>query len=203
MKNYYEILEVDVKASKEMIERAFKLLAKRYHPDTQPQERKAWAEEKFKEINEAYEILSDLEKKKEYDIELDYAKNSELETLYLQKAELERQVVELRMQLQEQQTRINERIREPINDYTNPNLYQREYVHTVQQEPEQVYYYEKPHHIRNRLKDFISIIIAISIIIFIGYLLWKIPFTQTILVDFYENNPPIKNIADFFIHFFK
>lgn len=203
MKNYYEILEVDVKASKEMIERAFKLLAKRYHPDTQPQEKKAWAEEKFKEINEAYEILSDLEKKKEYDIELDYAKNSELETLYLQKAELERQVIELRMQLQEQQTRINERIREPINDYTNPNLYQREYVHTVQQEPEQVYYYEKPHHIRNRLKDFISIIIAISIIIFIGYLLWKIPFTQTILVDFYENNPPIKNIADFFIHFFK
>lgn len=36
MKNYYKILEVDVKASKEIIDKAFKILAKRYHPDTQP-----------------------------------------------------------------------------------------------------------------------------------------------------------------------
>ena len=47
MKNYYEILEVDQKASKEVIEKAYKVLAKKYHPDLQEEKNKKRAEEKI------------------------------------------------------------------------------------------------------------------------------------------------------------
>lgn len=99
MKNYYEILEVDVKASKEMIDRAFKLLAKRYHPDTKPDDEKALAEENFKQINEAYEVLSDDDARKKYDVELDYEKNSAVEAICAKNQHLERLVEELQNEL--------------------------------------------------------------------------------------------------------
>lgn len=70
MKNYYEELEVSNKASKEVIEKAYKVLAKKYHPDTNTDENKAQAEEKFKKLNEAYEVLSDAQKRNQYDLEL-------------------------------------------------------------------------------------------------------------------------------------
>lgn len=64
-KDYYEILGVDKNASQSDIKRAYRKLAKKYHPDANPGDKKA--EEKFKEINEAYEVLSDEEKRKKYD----------------------------------------------------------------------------------------------------------------------------------------
>ena len=71
MKNYYDELEVSKCASKEIIEKVYKFLAKKYHPDTTKEIDKDAAEEKFKIISEAYEILSDDEKRKKYDIELE------------------------------------------------------------------------------------------------------------------------------------
>lgn len=67
MSNLYEILEVSEKASKEVIEKAYRVLAKKYHPDLQMQEEKQNAEKRMKQINEAYDILSNEEKRKEYD----------------------------------------------------------------------------------------------------------------------------------------
>lgn len=99
MKNYYEILEVDVKASKEIIDKAYKVLAKKYHPDTQNADKKEWAEAKFKEINEAYEILSNEDARKDYDIELDYDKNSIVEALYSKNEHLQQLVEELQNEL--------------------------------------------------------------------------------------------------------
>ena len=55
MKNYYEILEVDKNASEEVIEKAYKTLAKKYHPDLQNNSN---CQDKMRQINEAYEILS-------------------------------------------------------------------------------------------------------------------------------------------------
>lgn len=69
MKNYYEILEVNKKASPETISKVYKFLAKKYHPDANPDNQQE-SEEKFKEISEAYEILSNEEKRKQYDLEL-------------------------------------------------------------------------------------------------------------------------------------
>lgn len=81
MKNYYEILEVNKKASQETISKVYKFLAKKYHPDANP-DNKQEAEEKFKEISEAYEILSNEEKRKEYDEELhDYEASTSPQTV--------------------------------------------------------------------------------------------------------------------------
>ena len=73
--NYYEILEVNKNASPEIIEKAYKTLVKKYHPDLQQDENKNKYEEKIKKINEAYDILSDPEKRKKYDLNL---KNTEI-----------------------------------------------------------------------------------------------------------------------------
>jgi len=64
-KDYYKILGVDRKASEEDIKRTYRKLAMKYHPDRNPGDRQA--EEKFKEINEANQVLSDPEKRARYD----------------------------------------------------------------------------------------------------------------------------------------
>ncbi len=65
MKDYYNILGVSPDASQEEIKRAYRRLVLKFHPDRNPGNREA--EEKFKEINEAYEVLSDPEKRARYD----------------------------------------------------------------------------------------------------------------------------------------
>jgi curved DNA-binding protein len=62
---YYKVLGVDKKASPDEIKKAFRKLAVKYHPDRNPGDKAA--EEKFKEINEAYAVLSDPQKKEQYD----------------------------------------------------------------------------------------------------------------------------------------
>lgn len=64
-KDYYKILEVDRGASPDEIKKSFRKLAKRYHPDLNPNDQAS--QEKFKEINEAYDVLSDPDKKAQYD----------------------------------------------------------------------------------------------------------------------------------------
>jgi curved DNA-binding protein len=64
-KDYYEILGVDRKADADEIKSAYRKLALKYHPDRNPGDKSA--EEKFKEINEAYQVLSDDEKRAHYD----------------------------------------------------------------------------------------------------------------------------------------
>src|SRR5215469_18161100 len=64
-KDYYEILGVARSASDTDIKKAFRKLAREYHPDVAKDKKRA--EEKFKEINEAYEVLSDPAKRKRYD----------------------------------------------------------------------------------------------------------------------------------------
>jgi len=65
VRNYYEILGVKKDASQEDIKRAYRKLARKYHPDLNPGDKVA--EQKFKEINEAYEVLGDPKKRSEYD----------------------------------------------------------------------------------------------------------------------------------------
>ncbi len=65
-KDYYRSLGVDKNASEDDIKKAFRTLAKKYHPDSTSEDKKV-AEEKFKEISEAYEVLSDPEKRRRYD----------------------------------------------------------------------------------------------------------------------------------------
>jgi curved DNA-binding protein len=64
-KDYYKTLGVDKRASEQEIKKAYRKLARQYHPDVNPGDKQA--EEKFKAINEAYEVLSDREKRQKYD----------------------------------------------------------------------------------------------------------------------------------------
>jgi DnaJ-class molecular chaperone len=64
-KDYYKVLGVSKTASVDDIKKAFRKLARKYHPDVNPGDKKAV--EKFKEINEAYEVLSDPDKRRKYD----------------------------------------------------------------------------------------------------------------------------------------
>lgn len=73
--NPYKVLEIHNSASKDEIRKAYRSLARKYHPDSNPGNKEA--EEKFKEINDAYAILSDEQKKEQYDREAS-AKNSSM-----------------------------------------------------------------------------------------------------------------------------
>ena len=64
-KDYYDILEIPRNAEEKEIKRAYRKLAKKYHPDTNAGDKHA--EQKFKEVTDAYTVLSDPEKKKLYD----------------------------------------------------------------------------------------------------------------------------------------
>src|ERR1700751_5618183 len=64
-KDYYEVLGVKRDATDEQIRQAYRKLARKYHPEVNPGDRVA--EDKFKELNEAYEVLSDPEKRRRYD----------------------------------------------------------------------------------------------------------------------------------------
>ena len=64
-RDYYEVLGLKKGASEDEIKKAFKTMARKYHPDLHPDDKEA--AEKFKEVNEAYEVLSDSEKRARYD----------------------------------------------------------------------------------------------------------------------------------------
>ena len=64
-KDLYKILGVDKKASQDDIKKAYRKLARQYHPDRNPGD--ASAEERFKEVQAAYDVLGDAEKRKQYD----------------------------------------------------------------------------------------------------------------------------------------
>ncbi len=64
-KDYYKILELNKNATQEDIKKAYRKLARKYHPDLNPNNKEA--EKKFKEINEANEVLSNAENRKKYD----------------------------------------------------------------------------------------------------------------------------------------
>ncbi len=214
MENYYERLEVSKNASPEIIEKAYRVLAKKYHPDMQEEEKKAWAEEEFKKINEAYEILSDEEKKKEYDASLKDEEDEKYQEL-TQEIEILKQ--ELRKYIEKEQvensyknvqtnySNVNEGNgqvnQNSYNKYNSNNERQNQNINTnnYQYKQPNTYNLTKEDWLKARLKGFLSIILTIIIIISIAYILWIIPFTHRWLQNLYQENEGIKTIVDIFI----
>lgn len=231
-KNYYEILQINQNASPEIIDKAYKTLAKKYHPDLQEENNKTQAEEILKEINEAYEILSDPNKKALYD------QNLKNETISLEQYD---EIYEENQNLKNainnmQNSRYTNSRSNSVNDINN-NInsnnynqnnnqdfeemqrtqeleYQKQQL-TYQQQLEQAR--QKAYHdayiqdLKNRgyrikykksIKDYIKGIISILIVIVILIILWHIPFIQNFFIELYKENEIINNTVDFIKNIF-
>lgn len=208
-KNYYDILQVNLNASPEIIEKAYKTLAKKYHPDLQEESNKKEAEEILKEINEAYEILSNPDKKALYDqnlknqtisqedsdttpkINLDSFntktnQNAPQNDEYINKIKKEEQELEYRKQQLEFQEQIEQARRQAYHDAYIQDLKNRGY---------RIKY-------KKSFKDYFKGIVSIVIVIVVLILLWHVPFIQNFFINLYENNNAIHFIVDFFTDLF-
>ncbi|MEI3436244.1 MAG: DnaJ domain-containing protein [Clostridia bacterium] len=200
--NYYEILEVNKNASPEIIEKAYKTLVKKYHPDLQQDENKNKYEEKIKKINEAYDILSDPEKRKKYDLNL---KNTEISindynSLYQENINLKNNLNILKEKLNYlnniqnnyEKNNLNYNNLENNKNYSeNNNINYNDINYTN-------YFSNFFVNIKNKLKDLFAFFITILIIIFIFFILWHIPFTKNYLIKLYNEN----SILQFFVNLF-
>ena len=182
-KNYYDILQINQNASPEIIEKAYKTLAKKYHPDLQEENNKKEAEEILKEINEAYEILSNPDKKAIYDQNLknETISQEDYEKMYVQNEKLEYKRRQLQYQEQIEQAR--------------QKAYHDAYIQDLKNRGYRIRY-------KKSFKDYIKGIISIIIVIFILILLWQIPFIQNFFINLYENNQAIHYVVDIFSNLF-
>ena len=123
-KNYYDILEVNKNASPEIIEKAYKTLVKKYHPDLQDNNLKAEYEEKIKLINEAFEVLSDSEKRKNYDLNLKQTEFSveDYNNLINENLKLKNEINYLKNNLINYKNNINNNLNNNFNNKINENL---------------------------------------------------------------------------------
>lgn len=202
-KNYYDILQVNKNASPEIIEKAYKILAKKYHPDLQAENEKKQAEEILKEINEAYEILSDLEKKKNYDILLAKEENRHFsEIMENENYESNNQAISIK-ELHAKQERLRQQKLQQQKQYQEELQRKREqaYQEQMQQAREQAYYDAYIQDLKNRgykirykksLKDYIKGIVSIFLTLLVLFLLWQIPFIQNFVLEFLEKNTFLK-----------
>ena len=200
-KNYYEILEVDKNASKEIIDKAYKTLAKRYHPDLQTQEGKEQKEEMMKKVNEAYDVLSDENKRTAYNQQLASQNVSmdEYQKILLENELLKQQLETVRQNIQnnrvyQQNTYSNEQRNTTPNvgqqtNFTANQPYQNPYVQT-----------RKQYRTRRRLtfKQLIKIIGVIVGVILLCALIYQIPPVKEYFNNMYEENIFFKALVNIF-----
>lgn len=226
MKTLYEILEVSEKASKEIIEKAYKVLAKKYHPDLQQENERKNAEEQMKQINEAYEILSDDNKRKQYDEEL-ALKREEEQNKSPKVQETNYEFANQNNQNQQTQNNVyatekNEKANtEYTQTYNNENIkYTKQQIENeyrkkqqeLQKEYEMQYQQAYEDYLRSlgykikykwtwkRIKELLK---TLAIILIIAVIAWVFPPTHKIIINFYESNEIIKMFIDIIIEIFR
>ncbi len=224
MKNYYEILEVDKKASPEVIEKAYRTLVKKYHPDLQENDKQKENEEKMKEINEAYSVLSDDYKRTTYDEQLQNTtiSISEYEKVVQENMELrdklEKVITEIRNNNQTNSARVQNNNYQNVEQNNTQNRYQtgntitnmgRIMQEEIKKAAEQAYnnayrdaYMED---MKNRgykikykhdFKYYIKFVGCIIIVILIFALIYQIPMVKKFVVELYEENVILKAIVN-------
>ncbi|MCI8383612.1 MAG: J domain-containing protein [Clostridia bacterium] len=198
--NYYDILQVNKNASPEIIEKAYKTLAKKYHPDLQTEENKKQAEEILKKVNEAYEVLSNPEKKQNYDKSLEdllshhFSQKPQQNDSSFSSFESNRWKQE---QLQQEKLYQEELKRRQEIAYQNQ----------LQQARQQAYYDAYIQDLKNRgyrirykksLKDYIRGFVSILVVLLFLFLLYQLPFVKSFFADWYQKNDLIHFLVDFF-----
>ena len=220
-KNYYDWLEISKNASPEVIEKAYKALVKKYHPDLQEGENKAKAEEIIKKINEAYAVLSDETKRKQYDetIKDDTISKEAYDKLQKELNNIKRQSSEMNNSYVDNQHANYQNTNQAIHNTNfeasenlnnqNQNIdYQQQLENARRKAYHDAYVQElrrRGYKIRYKktFKDYLKIFIAIVVVILICVLLWVIPFTREKLISFYNSNEMVKYMIDFIIKIVK
>ena len=210
MKNLYEILEISQNASPEVVEKAYKALVKKYHPDlqTDPTIKKEY-ETKIKEINEAYDTISNPELREKYNEKLQReqiksAQNAQTQTQYQKQYANNTQnqsktasqqnpnnIHSYKQQSDERYEKFKEEYKQAVK-----KAYQDAYVKKLRDMGYRVRYKKTP---KQKLQNFLIVIVSIIVII----LLCQLPFIKDYLHSLYENNSFIKSITDAFMHLFK
>lgn len=195
MDTLYDILEVSRKASKEVIDKAYKTLAKKYHPDLQTSENREYAEEMMKKINEAYDILSNEEKRSAYDRKLEEQEeqaihyenmnysNQNQNNIYRQQTvenESKSDEFDWRSQFANLSPKEKKRLIKKIEKEANEE-YRKQY---------EDYFRSLGFRIKHRwtFKDFLIIGLVILVLAFIFLILWLIPPTHEWLLKLYNDN---------------
>ena len=191
MKNYYEILEVAKNASEEVIEKAYKTLAKKYHPDLQNNSN---CQDKMRQINEAYEILSNDFKRREYDekIKRQSVSIEEYNRIIQENNRLKKDLK--RVANQREMSQNQERLEEM-------SIMQRYYeqIKKATKQPQMRYERKKTKISLEKIK---KIVIYIAILIGIGLVLAIVPFTRKFFINLYNNNVIIKLLVDTIVETF-
>ena len=188
MKNYYEILEVNPKASKEVIEKAYKVLVGKYHPDLYSGEKQQYAEKRTKEINEAYHVLSDDFLREQYG------------------RELEKQNIDTRQSIPRQNKINHNQMKQEQRDTLQKTTKAPQvgsFGAIIQIVKELIQDLAKSKQKRGKRKemtkqDIFAILLTILVIIIIGVVLWFIPFTNGWMREFLFENPLFNWIGNLF-----
>lgn len=211
---FYEVLQVSENASQEIIEKAYKVLAKKYHPDLQQEKDKKNAEDMMKKINEAYDVLGNSEKRAEYDKALqakreqeriekntyntnvnynnsrDYYSNVNSNTTYEKNTnnyDYEKERLKYEKKLQQEELKKRKKMQEDLNkEYENAYY---NYLRSLG--------YKIKH--KWTKKNFLDLIIVIGIMIGIFVILWFIPPTHDWMVNFYEENIVLRKIIEIIV----
>lgn len=210
MSNLYELLEVSEKASKEVIEKAYKVLAKRYHPDLQEEKDKKQAEEKMKQINEAYTILIDDEKRKAYDIELNAKRQEEIQKKMQENTKVNNEITRVEQEAFNDLQNANMKKQKEEQDKINRKLAeeQKSNMEKLQADLQRTYSNAYNNYLRSlgyrikepwTLKRFIELMKVIIILAIVIIFIWFFPPTHKLIIDFYEQNVVLKFIIDIFI----
>ena len=221
-KSYYDWLEINKNASPEIIEKAYKTLAKKYHPDLQDPSKKQECEEILKHINEAYEVLSDEFKKKEYDNLLN-EQQMDFEKISREKDILEEELKNLKnSQINNNQyvSSYNNADFNKNNIYSNSNTTENnyknkkfnstnndEYNRLLNESIQKAYYDAYIQDLKNRgykirykktFKDYLRIFITLIVIIIVFAVIVQLPFVQNYFINLYNENEIIRIFVDFF-----
>ncbi len=211
--NYYKILEVDKDASPEVIEKAYKTLVKKYHPDLQESNMREKSEGRIKLINEAYEVLSNPVSRSKYDLTLkqseisqeDYNKLSE------ENISLHKEINNLKQKSNFQYTQNDFQF--TANNHSQQPNYNEEYRKQLEYENEILQAKEKAYHdayiqdLKNRgykirykktPKDYFKNLIAFILTLLILFLLLQIPFINNFFKSLFSENPIIRAFLNIF-----
>ena len=214
MKNYYEILEVNRNASPEIIKVAYKLLVKKNHPDLKEGEEKQIAEEKIKEINEAYDVLSNPEEKAKYDQSLinEFISQEQYNIILKENMKLKKELKFFNNLYNKNNYAKRQYSNMYKNTTTNNNIYKNNNTtnNYSKKNNTQPNYTTNRNNIKNNkfkpeLSEHLKTIIALLLTFLIIFIILNIPFINEFIINSFGSSYLIFFIAIivFYIYFFK